>query len=163
MTSASNSTTSAKKSLSDVLVEHTPKIVYKLASEKVLPKIRLLTNADCFATLQEKEMKKKKALEEKEQKQKEREEEKKFGEEELKRKAQKRDKKAEKKAKEKTKKAEENAKKAEEKAQRDETKARNAAESRGIARKKVNFQIQIMPIQLVHHVMKGMNAVKGKQ
>ena len=61
MTSASNSTTSAKKSLSDVLVEHTPKIVHNSASdlEKVLPEARLLTSADCFATPQEKEMKKK--------------------------------------------------------------------------------------------------------
>ena len=138
MTSASNSTTLAKKSLSDVLVEHTPKIVHYSASdlEKALPKARLLTSADCFATLQEKEMKKKKALEEKEQKRKEREEKKKFREEELKRKAQERAKKAEEKAKEKTKKAEEKAKKAEEKARRDEAKARSAAESRGIARKK---------------------------
>ena len=70
MTSASNSTTSAKKSLSDVLVEQTPKIVHNSASEKVLSKARLLTSADCFATLQEKEMKKKKVLEEKEQKRK---------------------------------------------------------------------------------------------
>ena len=88
---------------------------------------------------------------------------KKFREEELKRKGQERAKKAEEKAKEKTKKAEEKAKKAEEKPRRDEAKARNAAESRGIARKKVNLQIQIMPTQLVHHVMKGMNVVKGKQ
>ena len=92
MISASNSTTSAKKSLSDVLVEHTPKIVHNSASdlEKVLSKTRLLTSADCFATLQEKEMKKKKALEEKEQKRKEREEKKKFRDKELKRKAQER-------------------------------------------------------------------------
>ena len=68
MTLASNSTTSAKKSLSDVLVKHTPKIIHNSASEKVLPKARLLTSADCFATLQEKEMKKKKAHKEKEQK-----------------------------------------------------------------------------------------------
>ena len=125
MTPPSNSTTSAKRSLSDLLVGHTPQIIHNSASEKVLPKARLLTSAECLATLQEKEMKKKKALEEKEQKRKEREEKKKLREEELKRKAQ-----------ERAKKAEEKAKKAEEKARRDEAKARNAAESRSTTRRK---------------------------
>ena len=59
--------TSAKRSLLDLLVDHT-QIIHNSVSEKVLLKARLLTNTECFATLQEKEMKRKKALEEKNRK-----------------------------------------------------------------------------------------------
>ena len=83
-----------KKSLSDILVEHTPRVTGAVDSEK--PKARLLTSAECLAMLQKKELKKQKALEEKEQRRKEREEKKKLREEESKRKAQEKAKKAEK-------------------------------------------------------------------
>jgi len=86
---------SGKKSLSDLLVEHTPNITRN--STQSLPKARLLTSAECLAMLEEKEMKKKKALKEKVKNRKQREEE------ESKRKAQKKAKKT----KEKLKKAEE--------------------------------------------------------
>ena len=67
MTPPSNSTTSANRSLLDLLVDHT-QIIHNSVSEKVLPKARLLTSTECFATLQEKETKRKKALEEKNRK-----------------------------------------------------------------------------------------------
>ena len=96
MTSAQTPTRASP--LSALLVEHTPKISHAAGPKHPIPKARLLTSSDCLAMLEEKEMKKKKALVEKEQRRKEREQKKKLKEEETKRKAQEKAKKAEEKA-----------------------------------------------------------------
>ena len=121
--------------LSALLVEHTPKISHAAGPKHPIPKARLLTSSDCLAMLEEKEMKKKKALAEKEQRQKEREQKKKLKEEEAKRKAQ-----------EKAKKAEEKARKeverAQEKARKEEEKLRRSAESAGRRKRKATLSTE---------------------
>ena len=60
ITSTLNSTCTTKKLLSDLLIERTPDIfgIHNSASEKVLPKAKLLTSAD-FYRKQTKPLKKK--------------------------------------------------------------------------------------------------------
>ena len=77
---------SKSNALSQLLADHTPKVTPSAAAKR--PKVRFLMSADCLRMLEEREVKKKKEVEEKEQRRKGREEKKKHREEEAKRKAQ---------------------------------------------------------------------------
>ena len=73
------------------MVDYTPQVTPVSQSK---PRAKLLTSGECLKILQEKEDKKKRQLEEREQKQKEREEKKKIREEEAEKKKQEKERKA---------------------------------------------------------------------
>ena len=81
--------------LSKLLVDYTPQVTPVSRSK---PRAKLLTSGECLKMLQEKEDKKKRQLEEREQKRKEREEKKKIREEEAEKKKQEKERKAQERA-----------------------------------------------------------------